>query len=474
MPAVVLWGLSRLLGVTGLEGPGTVLWNLYYPVLGAGLVVLWPRARGAAARARVVIEALTVGVATGLLVYYFVARHAQVPLSTLLLNAVGETVVMTASAVLLSLGRSEPAARTLGIATLLATVSDLMLASAAPGSRAEVVGTVLLCLAAAVVATAGLRRPGQRRSRQLPAEVLLRGLGHLPTASSIAVLSVFILEVQQVAGAHTSDATRWIAMGLGVVVLLQLGGLALAHYAAELEEDARAAQTERLSSAQRLLTLGQLTGAAVHDLKNVIVVLGDVAGRLKEQAVAPAEVEDLELVTARASTICAELLSVGRPRPGQVISLGAVVHETESLLRRLVTRTLELELVADGALSVSAERAQLEMALVNLVSNARDATTRGSISVRAEARTVAAGDWFAQQGVAPGSWISLSVRDTGTGMPPEFVARAFDAFVTTKGDRGTGLGLAQVRDFVRAAHGHALIESSPGAGTTVWLLSRPA
>ncbi|HET9019081.1 MAG TPA: ATP-binding protein, partial [Acetobacteraceae bacterium] len=112
---------------------------------------------------------------------------------------------------------------------------------------------------------------------------------------------------------------------------------------------------------------------------------------------------------------------------------------------------------------------QLEMAVLNLAINARDAMPEGGdLVIRTVPRQIAA-----DTDLAPGEYVELSVTDTGIGMPPEVVARAFDPFFTTKGiGKGTGLGLSQVYGLARQAGGAARIESRPGAGTTVRLFLR--
>jgi signal transduction histidine kinase len=170
------------------------------------------------------------------------------------------------------------------------------------------------------------------------------------------------------------------------------------------------------------------------------------------------------------------MLAMGRaPDPSGRSDVVAVVHGLESLLRRLASTNLKLEvLTAKEPVLALGNRAHLEMALVNLVSNARDATQRGSITITVEPRSVSAGDRYASQGVPPGRWACLEVRDTGSGMSKELTEKVFKAFFTTKGAKGTGLGLAQVADFAQQAGGRAVIESEEGKGTTVTLLLRLA
>jgi CheY-like chemotaxis protein len=157
-----------------------------------------------------------------------------------------------------------------------------------------------------------------------------------------------------------------------------------------------------------------------------------------------------------------------------VLDLNAVVRGLEPVLRRLAGAHLAvtLDLVEDLA-PVRADRSQLEQMLINLVANARDAMPSGgalriSTSNRDLDAVAVAGDGGE---LAPGRYAALTVSDTGRGMSPETRARAFDPFFTTKPvGSGTGLGLPMVYGIMRQSGGDVLLDSEPGAGTTVTLL----
>lgn len=466
--AVVLWFIERVGSVPAVEPIATALWNGYYLLMVAGLVAMVPRVRTPGQRVRATLEAITVAAASGLLFYYFVWRHAP-DLFTLVSNGIGEPAVLVAAAVLLSRDRTDPAERQLGAGALLATIADLGHAAARSGLDIAGGADVALCVSAALIAIAGLQRPGWRQPLRLPIEVALRGLGHLPSMSAVAVLAVLVAA----ALGNDRGALAVLAIGSAAVVALLLVGLAMARYQTEVEEDARAAQTERLTAIQRYATLGQIAGAAVHDLNNMICVVDAVAMELRDLTPVPEGVADLEAASRRAASVCRDLLSLGARRPGDATDVARVVHDLASLLRRVVPRTLEFEVAADGPLVAAADRAQLEMAIVNLVTNARDATVKGAVRVRAEPMVVVAGDVHARGAVTPGRWVRIAVSDTGSGMPPELVARVTQPFFTSKGARGTGIGLAQVADLARQAHGHVVIDSTLGAGTEVSVFLRP-
>jgi CheY-like chemotaxis protein len=176
--------------------------------------------------------------------------------------------------------------------------------------------------------------------------------------------------------------------------------------------------------------------------------------------------------TERGAKLTGQLLAFSRL---QRMELKPVpLSDLVSAFREMIDRTIgpqikvKLDLATDG-LRVLGDEVQIEMAVLNLALNARDAMGDGgelTISTRA-VRIERDGE------LGDGDYVELAVRDTGAGMPPEVVARAFDPFFTTKGvGKGTGLGLSQVYGAMRQAGGAARIESRPGQGTTVRLLLR--
>jgi CheY-like chemotaxis protein len=170
----------------------------------------------------------------------------------------------------------------------------------------------------------------------------------------------------------------------------------------------------------------------------------------------------------RGSRLTGQLLAFSRAQRLELKPVAA--RELVEGMRDLLTRTLgpmvRLSIQSERDGSVLADPTQLEMAILNMAINARDAMPEGGdLAITMDVRQMQ-GD----AELADGEYIELSVRDTGSGMPPKVVARAFDPFFTTKGTgKGTGLGLSQVYGMARQAGGTARIESQPGAGTTVRL-----
>jgi two-component system cell cycle sensor histidine kinase/response regulator CckA len=156
-----------------------------------------------------------------------------------------------------------------------------------------------------------------------------------------------------------------------------------------------------------------------------------------------------------------------------VLSLNTVVESTEGMLRRLIGADIVLEMRSEPALwHVLADPGQLEQVLVNLVVNARDAMAQGGrIVVATENREHKADSPARGNGVRPGSYVALTVSDTGVGIDPANHARVFEPFYTTKEPgKGTGLGLSTVYGIVEQSGGHVMVESASGRGATFTIL----
>jgi len=161
-----------------------------------------------------------------------------------------------------------------------------------------------------------------------------------------------------------------------------------------------------------------------------------------------------------------------------VIDVNAVLRGTDELLARTVGPLIELRLRLDPAARPAiADANQLELAILNLAINSRDAMPEGGRLTIGTGRQVITPDQSGGGGdeLGPGRYVVISVADTGTGMPPEVLARAIEPFFTTKGiGQGTGLGLSQVYGIARQSGGDVRIESSAGRGTTVRIVLREA
>jgi PAS domain S-box-containing protein len=231
----------------------------------------------------------------------------------------------------------------------------------------------------------------------------------------------------------------------------------------------------QLSQAQKMEAIGSLTGGMAHDFNNGLgVIIGnlDLLGRLVKSIRPASEMCD---EARQAATRCADLirglLAFARRQPLQSrnIDVNALVEGITRLLGRTLGENVEMRLTLDPGLApVMADAAQLEAALVNLATNARDAMAKGGF-VDVVTRNVELDAHYAtlHPEVAPGEYVLIEVSDEGEGIPPEIIGRVFEPFFTTKEiGKGSGLGLAMVFGFVKQSGGHLDVYSEPGRGTT--------
>jgi signal transduction histidine kinase/CheY-like chemotaxis protein len=240
----------------------------------------------------------------------------------------------------------------------------------------------------------------------------------------------------------------------------------------------RTAAEAQLRQMQKMESIGQLTGGIAHDFNNMLaIVIGslDLARRRLSGA------EHLQVTqflnnaregAQRAAVLTARLLAFSRQQPlaPQLLDPNKLVGGMSELLRRTLGENIHVETVLAGGLwRTFADPAQLESAIINLAINARDAMpTGGKLTIETANSDLDERYARAHAEVEPGQYVLISVSDTGTGMAPEVVERAFDPFYTTKGaGKGTGLGLSQVFGFVKQSGGHVKIYSEIGRGTTV-------
>ncbi|MGN6572745.1 MAG: response regulator [Pseudolabrys sp.] len=249
---------------------------------------------------------------------------------------------------------------------------------------------------------------------------------------------------------------------------------------------AEAAEREKaeiaLRQAQKMEAIGQLTGGVAHDFNNLLTVIIGNLETLGRQATNghpdPARLSrsaDLAMRGARrAEALTQRLLAFSRQQPlvPKAIDLSRLVVSMSDLLRRTLGEQIEVETVLSGGVwRAFADPNQLEVAILNLAVNARDAMAQGG-KLTIETANVYLDDRYAagQTEVTPGQYAMIAISDTGSGMPPEVIARAFEPFFTTKDiGHGTGLGLSQVYGFVKQSGGHVRIYSEVGSGTSVKL-----
>ncbi|MDQ3082565.1 MAG: PAS domain S-box protein, partial [Gemmatimonadota bacterium] len=230
-----------------------------------------------------------------------------------------------------------------------------------------------------------------------------------------------------------------------------------------------------LVQAQKMEAMGQLAGGVAHDFNNLLTVITAnvdlIVGAIPWNSEVHENLTEIRHAAGQATGLTRQLLNFTQRRAEdpQVLNLNDVVTDSQALLQRVIGENAELRVkLSPRASLVRIDRAQLEQVLMNLVFNARDAIVDGgTVEVVTERQRVQPGESPATATVPPGEYSVLIVRDTGTGMTPETMARAFDPFYTTKEiGKGTGLGLAMVYTIVKRAGGTIDLETKRGAGTT--------
>lgn len=234
---------------------------------------------------------------------------------------------------------------------------------------------------------------------------------------------------------------------------------------------------QALFQAQKMEAVGQLTGGIAHDFNNLLTgITGSL--ELMKSRLAQGRLNELERymtaaqgAASRAASLTHRLLAFSRQQTlePKVLDANKLIAGMEDLVRRTVGPSVEIETVlAAGLWPCFCDPNQLENAILNLCINGRDAMANGGRITVETANT-----WVDQAGaderdMPKGQYVAICVTDTGTGMPPETVARAFDPFFTTKPTgKGTGLGLSMIYGFAKQSGGQARIYSEVGQGTTV-------
>jgi signal transduction histidine kinase/ActR/RegA family two-component response regulator len=243
---------------------------------------------------------------------------------------------------------------------------------------------------------------------------------------------------------------------------------------AELREQMieRAQMEDSLRQAQKLEALGQLTGGVAHDFNNLLMVISgglQMFDRQTEPARRQRLISAMQRAVERGAGLTRQLLTFARRQAlqPQALDLGAQVQGMRDMLERSLRGDIEVVLeLSDDLWMVEADPGELELVILNLAVNARDAMPGGGrIEIRTENLPRLA------EGELRGDYVNLSITDSGTGMSPEVKARIFEPFFTTKDvGKGSGLGLPQAYGFATQSGGTVQIFSELGRGTTVRLL----
>ncbi|HEU4370483.1 MAG TPA: ATP-binding protein [Methylomirabilota bacterium] len=289
-------------------------------------------------------------------------------------------------------------------------------------------------------------------------------LGGLPLERLLGAPEVEPREIATENGAGAFQvAAQPLVSGQGAVVVIR--------------DVTREREAQKVAQQQaRLASVGQLAAGIAHDFNNILMTIVNSAElAMRRQTDAPFVRGRLEVIVAqgeRAAMLVRQILDFSRQTPPtlETLDLAMLLEQTVGLLERTLPETIRILVEAgDGPFVVSADPNQLTQVLTNLAVNARDVMPLGGelrFRLGQERRDAAADG----SGPGPGHWVTLSVADTGSGMPPEIHERVFDPFFTTKAPgRGTGLGLSQAYGIVTEHQGHITVDSRLGRGTTFTL-----
>src|SRR5271170_2360007 len=241
------------------------------------------------------------------------------------------------------------------------------------------------------------------------------------------------------------------------------------------EAERREAAEGALRQGQRLEAIGQLTGGVAHDFNNLLMIVSGTVQRLRRHVTDAKLTQLLDTITTatqRGESLTRQLLTFSRRQMLQpsVIDLAERLPEIKDMLSRSLRGDIEIRVaVTRQPCFVKVDPSELELALLNLAVNARDAMPSGG-TLTITAKPVVLRGKASEEGLN-GEFVAIRVADTGAGIDPDVLPRVFEPFFTTKEvDKGTGLGLSQVYGFARQSGGAATITSAPRRGTAVTLL----
>jgi PAS domain S-box-containing protein len=270
---------------------------------------------------------------------------------------------------------------------------------------------------------------------------------------------------------HKDGSWRWLQWTMTASKgLLYVAGR---HVTAEKEAAAALERAQRQTAhLQKMDAIGQLTGGIAHDFNNLLMIVSGHAQSLKKRLKDAKDVRALqavEMAAARGENLTRQLLSFSRTLPlsPTVINPAEAIHAIRDVLAGSMHVNIQFQIdVPKSTWPICVDKSELELALVNLAVNARDAMPEGGrITIAAENVHVRPGDLPED---IDGDFVALSVADTGSGIPPDLVSRVVEPFFTTKApNKGTGLGLSQVYGFARRSGGTVTITSELDRGTKV-------
>jgi signal transduction histidine kinase len=295
---------------------------------------------------------------------------------------------------------------------------------------------------------------------EVDSEHLTRRISRYFLLGALIVLAGLVLAVLGLSQASLRRANRQLED--------RAEALAAANVLLAEQMEVRASAEEQLRQSQKMQALGQLTGGIAHDFNNLLTVIQGSADMLTRDNLPEQKrirfAQAIVQASGNAASLTSQLLAFARRQPlkPENIDLNELVASMRDLLDRTLGERVAVRttLASDGC-PVEVDRAQLQSAILNVASNARDA-------MHGEGRLSIATRNCVEDGRA---MVAIDISDTGTGIPPEVLDRIFEPFFTTKGTgKGTGLGLSQVYGFATQSGGTVQIESGVGTGATISII----
>jgi signal transduction histidine kinase/ActR/RegA family two-component response regulator len=262
---------------------------------------------------------------------------------------------------------------------------------------------------------------------------------------------------------------------LEIMVAARTHELQAANEQLKIEMAERAQTEEVLRQAQKMEAVGQLAGGIAHDFNNLLTVIRGYVQCLilempRSEDVSEA-LREIDVAAERAAKLTSQMLMFSRKKrmQPQALDLNEVITQLGTMLRRLLGENISLDIQASAApLTVHADPVMIEMVILNLAMNARDAMPDGGrLLIHTAEIEIKLDDHRLNVLVRPGPFACLSVTDNGSGIAPEVLPHLFEPFFTTKEvGKGTGLGLASVYGIVKQHAGWVEVESEPHCGAT--------
>ena len=284
------------------------------------------------------------------------------------------------------------------------------------------------------------------------------------------------IESSAIRGEWLTTMSNHVIFGLPItLLLLTIIGLALQRTRnLHAEADRREAAEDALRQAQHLRAIGQLTGGVAHDFNNLLMIISGSVQRLRRDLSSDKHTRLLDMITnatTRGESLTRQLLAFSRRQTltPSVIDLGERLPELKEMLNRSLRGDITTTVVVPPTgCAVKVDPSELELALLNLAVNARDAMPSGG-ALSITAKPVVLKGKATEEGLQ-GEFVAIRVADTGSGIPPNVLPHVFEPFFTTKDvGKGTGLGLSQVYGFARQSGGTATVTSAVGRGTVITL-----